>query len=224
MSPTPRAKRRQSARILFVGNSFTQRNNLPKLIADMATERSVAIKHELISDGGPSLRTHWNAGRAIARIKSGKFDYFVLQEQSTLPVKNATRMAENVELFEGLTTESGSQLVLYMTWAREHSPNHHTHIETAYKSIADKFGAVLVPAGTAWCGYRTKYSCPNLYDADQSHPSIAGSYLVACVFLTTLLDISPLGLKYTPRGLERSEAERIQQFIGKRFGLGGKKS
>jgi hypothetical protein len=48
--------------MLFIGNSFTQRNNLPVLIAEMATARDLRVKHELISGGGASLRTHWNAG------------------------------------------------------------------------------------------------------------------------------------------------------------------
>jgi hypothetical protein len=211
------SKRSESASILFIGNSFTQRNNLPKLIADMAAERAITVKHELISAGGASLRTHWNAGRAAARIRTGKFDFVVLQEQSTLPVKNATRMAENIQLFDDVITKAGSKLVLYMTWPREHSPDHQLLIENAYKSIANKLSALLVPAGVAWNKFRTKHSLPNLYDADQSHPSPAGSYLVACVFLATLLDASPMGLKYIPDGLEQSEAQTIQRFVGNEF-------
>ena len=75
--------------ILFIGNSFTQRNDLPGLLAAMAQERGVRIRHNLISAGGASLRTHWNAGRAAKEIEAGDYDYVVLQEQSTLPVKNA---------------------------------------------------------------------------------------------------------------------------------------
>ena len=33
-------------------------------------------------------------------IATGSYDYVVLQEQSTLPVKNPQRMAENVRLFD----------------------------------------------------------------------------------------------------------------------------
>jgi hypothetical protein len=35
---------------------------------------------------------HRNKGEAQAEIARGKYDYVVLQEQSTLPVKNAARM------------------------------------------------------------------------------------------------------------------------------------
>jgi len=220
----PTAPPSKAVSLLFIGNSFTQRNNLPKLIADMAAERALIVKQQLVSVGGASLRTHWNAGRAAALIKSGKFDYVVLQEQSTLPVKNATRMAENVELFHEVIAKAGSKLVLYMTWPREHSPDHHKLIERAYKSIGNKLGAMMVPAGTAWKKFRTRYACPNLYDVDQSHPSPAGSYLVACVFLATLLNANPIGLKCRSRDLTQSEAEIIQRFAAKQLGRVRKQS
>src|SRR5882757_9666575 len=79
-------KRSKASNVLFIGNSFTQRNDLPGLLAEMAAARNSCVKHELISVGGASLRTHWNAGLAAKAIAKGEFDYVVLQEQSTLPV------------------------------------------------------------------------------------------------------------------------------------------
>ena len=49
-------------KVLFVGNSFTARNDLPGLIAKLAAARGKNLEHHLISAGGASLRTHWNAG------------------------------------------------------------------------------------------------------------------------------------------------------------------
>jgi hypothetical protein len=49
--------------------------------------------HRLISAGGASLRKHLNAGEALKAIQAGQYDCVVLQEQSTLPIKNAKRMA-----------------------------------------------------------------------------------------------------------------------------------
>src|SRR5437868_11228809 len=86
--------------VLFVGNSFTARNDLPGLIANLAARKGNVLRHELISAGGASLRTHWNAGKAQKSIESGSYDYVVLQEQSTLPIKNPHRMHENVRLFD----------------------------------------------------------------------------------------------------------------------------
>src|SRR6516164_5844535 len=97
-----KAKRRDAnVNVLFIGNSFTARNNLPGLIAELAAERGKSMEHRLISAGGASLRTHWNSGEAQKAIQGGQYDWVVLQEQSTLPVKNARRMHENVQLFDG---------------------------------------------------------------------------------------------------------------------------
>src|SRR5215218_221886 len=89
-------------RILFIGNSFTARNDLPQLLATLAARSGHTIEHQLVSAGGASLRRHWNAGEATKLIKSGRFDIVVLQEQSTLPIKNRTRMHANVRLFDEL--------------------------------------------------------------------------------------------------------------------------
>src|SRR4051812_47887436 len=86
--------------VLFIGNSFTARNDLPGLIAGLAAAAGTRMDHRLISAGGASLRMHWNKGEAVKAIGGGGYDYVVLQEQSTLPVKNAARMHENVRLFD----------------------------------------------------------------------------------------------------------------------------
>src|SRR6478609_10428947 len=179
----PKSAQPRSAKILFIGNSFTQRNNVPGLLAEMAAQRGVSLEHELISMGGASLRNHWNAGRAAKAIETGGFDYVVLQEQSTLPVKNAKRMAENVRLFDEMIKQAGSETVLYMTWARQHSPELQQAITDAYTVIGKEIGAIVVPVGLAWQKFLAKHDRPHLYDRDQSHPPPAGSYLAACVFL-----------------------------------------
>src|SRR4051812_3944246 len=113
---------RNQPNILFIGNSFTARNNLPGVLADLASSHGIVMRHRLLSMGGASLRMHWNKGEAQAAIGSGDFDYVVLQEQSTLPIKNAARMRENILLFDEAIRKAGSKTVLYMTWARKHQP------------------------------------------------------------------------------------------------------
>src|SRR5207249_32270 len=107
-------------------------------------------------------------------------------EQSTLPIKNAKRMHENVRLFDGAIRAADAQMVLYMTWARRHAPETQQALTDAYTSIGRELGATVVPVGVAWQRFLGKHDRPVLHDADQSHPTLAGSYLAACVFLTVL--------------------------------------
>jgi hypothetical protein len=197
-------------KVLFIGNSFTQRNDLPRLLTAMAAERGVSVRHKLISAGGASLRTHWNAVQAAKAIKAGHYDYVVLQEQSTLPVKNAQRMAENVRLFDEAINEAGGKTVLYMTWARQFAPESQKAITDAYNSIGKELGAIVVPVGIAWHKFVSKHDRPLLYDRDQSHPSVAGSYFAACVFLAALLKINPVGTVAGGAGLDESDRKILQ--------------
>jgi hypothetical protein len=206
----PKTKPRSTIRILFIGNSFTQRNDLPGLLTEMAAEREVNVEQELISAGGASLRTHWNAGRAVQAISSGGYDYVVLQEQSTLPVKNANRMAENVRFFDEVIRQANSKTVLYMTWARQHAPESQKAITDAYNSIGKELKAIVVPVGAVWQAYLATHDQPRLYDRDQSHPSFAGTYLAACVFLAKLLKINPVGIEAGGASLDESESKGLQ--------------
>jgi len=213
-----KTKRSRAINMLFIGNSFTQRNNLPGLLAELAAARSLPVKHELICVGGASLRTHWNAGRAAKAIATGGFDYVVLQEQSTLPVKNAERMAENVRLFDEAIKRAGSKTVLYMTWARQHAPETQQAIADAYNTIGKELAAIVVPVGLAWQDYLSRHDKPLLYDRDQSHPTLAGSYLAACVFLAALLKENPIGIESGPDELDQSAKLALQRAAWKQVG------
>ena len=197
--------------VLFVGNSFTARNDLPGLIATLAAARGKEFRHRLISAGGASLRTHWNAGEAVNAIRSGGYDAVVLQEQSTLPVRNATRMHENVRLFDGAIKAAGARAYLYMTWARRGTPESQTTITEAYKAIAKEVGATVVPVGIAWQTFLRRHALPVLHDRDGSHPTPAGSYLAACVFFALIFRESPVGIDADPVGLGSTDRARLQR-------------
>jgi hypothetical protein len=181
-------------KVLFIGNSFTARNDLPVMIAQMAAARGKSLEHRLISAGGASLRAHWNDGEAVKAVENEQYEAVVLQEQSTLPVKNARRMHENVRLFDEVIKASGAKTFLYMTWARRDAPESQRAITDAYNTVGRDLGATVVPVGVAWQRFLREHSQPVLHDRDGSHPSSAGSYLAACAFLAVLFKENPVGV------------------------------
>ena len=197
--------------VLFVGNSFTARNDLPGMISALAKSAGLTFDYDLISAGGASLRMHWNKGAAPNAIAAGGYDYVVLQEQSTLPVKSAKRMHENVRLFDAAIKAAGAKTALYMTWARSHAPQSQQAITDAYESIGRELGATVVPAGRAWQQFLGKHDAPVLHDKDGSHPTAAGTYLAACVFFATLFGRSPVGVGSGVAGLSAAEVKLLQQ-------------
>jgi hypothetical protein len=203
-------RRNDSLNVLFIGNSFTARNDLPGLIARLAVARGKELEHRLISAGGASLRRHWNAGEAQKAINDGGFNFVVLQEQSTLPIKNPKRMYETVRLFDQAIKHAGGKTVLYQTWARQHAPETQQAITDAYCGIGRELGALVVPVGVAWQSILRKHDHPVLHDRDQSHPTLAGSYLAACVFLGTLFKEGPVGLEGAD--LDKKDWVLLQKF------------
>jgi hypothetical protein len=201
-------------RILFIGNSFTGRNDLPGLLSAMAASvpESITIETDSVLANGASLRQHWNAGLAAEKVGQGRWDYVVLQEQSTLPIKNAGRFHENVRLFNEIIRQQGAKTVLYLTWARQNAPETQPVLNEATRSIAGEIGALVAPAGVIWQNARQSHPDLELYDKDGSHPSPTGSYLAACVFYTTLLQKNPVGLLVPERlRIDQATVTLVQQ-------------
>jgi len=197
--------------VLFVGNSFTARNDVPGLVARLAAAADRTLKHRMITAGGASLKRHWNGGAAADAIKNGGFDYVVLQEQSTLPIKSPARMHASVRLFDPIIKAAGARTALYLTWARQHAPETQAAITDAYTSIGEELGATVIPAGVAWQHFRKTHKKPELYDDDGSHPSLAGSYLAACVMFAVLFGVSPAGNTADVDGLTPDERALLQR-------------
>ena len=211
MRPATQTRNPPPLNVLFIGNSFTARNNLPEMVGRIASAGGSSVRHRLISAGGASLRRHWNGGEARRAIETGDYDYVVLQEQSTLPVKNPTRMRENVRLFDEVIRAAGAKTALYMTWARQHAPETQELITRAYTEVATQLGATMLPVGVAWQRALGLPGVPPLYDRDGSHPTTAGSYLAACVIYLALANarVVPTGIDVP--GLDGEQIAALSQ-------------
>lgn len=199
-------------RILFVGNSYTSRHQLPRLIADLVAgaDPSQRVEPVAIVAGGASLRRHWNAGIAQKTLAKSAWDWVVLQEQSTLPVKNRARYHENVRLFATEVAKHGARLALYLTWERQGAATQ-ARINEAVEAIATEVNARVVPVGPAWQRAMQQFPDVPLYLDDGSHPTAEGVYLAACVFVVALFDRQPIGTTVSDAlGLKREIAEKLQ--------------
>ena len=200
---------RRIVRMLFIGNSFTTRNDLPGMLTEIAVGRRTAVYHDVISAGGASLRRHLNAG-ASERIREARWDYVVLQEQSTLPIKNRRRFHENVRELAPAVNDAGAKLVLYMTWARKAEPQNQALLTAGYNDIGAELEAIVVPAGNAWELMLAAHDRPALHDTDGSHPTVAGTYLAACTFFFALFGGEPAAIASDE--LADDDQQRLQTF------------
>lgn len=191
-------------RILFVGNSYTYYNNMPAIAAAIY-EASGAGHMEvgMLVQAGQSLRDV--AGPRLPELlrlmMGGRWDYVVLQEQSTLGggfrngmpvIGDPAAFHDAVRALDREIRSAGGRTVLLVTWANAVAPEHQAAITDAYEAIGAETGATLVRAGPAWGRVLRDNPRIRLHQADGSHPNESGSYLTACVLLEELfrLDLS----------------------------------
>lgn len=210
-------------RVLFLGNSYIYVNNLPQIIADIATSMGDTLLWEMEAPGGFTLNAHYqNSPPSINKIKQGGWDYVVLQEQSQTPaypdnqVNNgffpfARKLDSLIDLHNPC-----AQTIFYMTWGRKNGdaanctpytvnfnwPHFCTYasmdsvLRLRYMMAADSNKSALSPAGAVWRYIRYHYPSIDLYDPDESHPSPAGSYAAAFSFYTALFKKDPATATY----------------------------
>lgn len=78
--------------------------------------------------------------------------------------------------------------------------------------MAENNNAIVSPVGAVWRYIRENYPSIELYQADESHPSVAGSYAAACCFYTTIFRKNPL-LISNNYSLPASLAANIRQAV-----------
>jgi hypothetical protein len=97
-------------RILFIGNSYTYFNDLPRTLQAMAlaSEPSAAIEVGTALIGGATLKQHWGDTAVIEKIRHGEWDYVVLQEQSLLLIQSPDTLLTYAERFGELIRSVGT--------------------------------------------------------------------------------------------------------------------
>ena len=219
----------QQTRILFLGNSYTNYNNLPQLVADIGLSKGDSIIVDSNTPGGYALQGHSTNATSLAKINAGNYDYVVLQEQSQLPSFSPGQVANDVfpyaYLLDSLihTANSCAKTVFYMTWGRKYGDASNCanyapvctyegmqmRLRDSYVQMAVDNEAMVAPAGMAWRASWYADSTINLWSSDNSHPSLEGSYLTACTMYATIFRNSPIGATI-PSGLNLATGSFLQ--------------
>ncbi len=195
----------RTTRVLFIGNSYTYFNNLPEIFARLARAGGRGkVETRMDAPGGWRLKDHWEKGEARKALRDGRWDFVVLQDQSTLGVNDYFEGKPRVtsdEVFKpyaekwvAAIREAGATPVFYLTWARKATPEDQAALNYAYMTAAREGKAVVAPVGIAWGLVREREPAIELFYRDGSHPSAAGSYLAACTLYAALFKRDPMGL------------------------------
>jgi PKD repeat protein len=83
-------------------------------------------------------------------------------------------------------------------------------LRDSYLEMCDTNNATCSPVGAVWRNYRASYPLVELYNADESHPSVNGTYLAACTFYSTIYHKSTIGATFVLGGVNSNDATTIQ--------------
>ncbi len=187
-----------AVRVLFIGNSLTFWNELPWMTRRVAG--SLGAQPPLVTEfsgmSGATLRQQWERGRALRAIRERRWNFVVLQPQSTEMIDRPAETAKYARLFDQEIDRAGAKTVLFETWVPPSRTIEQSTLGDRYATLARELAALLAPIGTAWDELRR-----DGYDlsdrSGSSHPNLAGSYLAACIFYATFYEKTPEGATHS---------------------------
>lgn len=191
-----------TTRVLFIGNSYTHVNQLPELIRGLAESEGRIFEYRMIAPGGCTLQKHIGNPDVETALRSGRWDFVVIQEQSRAPTQKPDQVRREVypaaRSLDSLRRKYNpkAHTVFYMTWGRRDGDTERcmenpavctyegmqARLRESYLEMTYANEAWCAPVGVAWKRVRTEHPAISLYQPDKSHPSLAGSYLGANVF------------------------------------------
>jgi len=206
----------QTKNVLFLGNSYTGVNNLPLLTYNLALSLGDTINYDSSTPGGYTYQGHSTNSTSLTKIAQGNWDFVILQEQSQRPSFSPAQVSAEVYPYAQVLVDSiksanvCGEPLFYMTWGRKNGDASNcanyppictydgmqARLRESYMEMSVDNDCSVSPVGAAWKYVRDNYPTIELYSADESHPSINGSYLAACVHYASMYRESPVGASF----------------------------
>jgi hypothetical protein len=225
-SPKPSQPGTGPLRVLMVGNSYTMHHSLHQMLERVANgvDGGPKLTADAVARGGYSLRNHLRTGPALQRIRAGHYTHVVLQGHSLSAVDHPNEFAEDAERFKQAIDSAEGHTVFYATWARSpevslyrtHKQVHSfedmsTRVSSVYFQLSSRLNAALAPVGSAFERALVTHPKLPLWGSDGSHPSLAGSYMAACVLYGAITGRDPSTTSYVPNGLKDADAQLVRE-------------
>ena len=222
----------QKKSTLFIGNSYVGVNNLPLTTAFVALSVGDTLLSSAYTPGGYTFQLHSADANCINAINSMKWDFVALQEQSQRPAFPQSQVEQEVFPFAKTldslihVNNTCTKTLFYMTWGRKNGDASNCAffppicsytgmddlLRQRYEYMADTNHAACAPVGAVWRYIRTHYASVNLYQSDESHPTLEGTFAAACTFNTLIFHRDPMLITYN-NGIATTIADSIKMAV-----------
>ena len=172
--------------ILFIGNSLTYTNDLPKLVKEEAKRKGFKVKTTMIAYPNYGLEDHWNDDKVQKLIESKKFNYVIIQQGPSSQEYGRVSLLEYGKKFIELCEKNNTQLVYFMVWPSRTYYHTYDGVIKNHTDAARENNALLCPVGSVWKAHFDKTNDYLYYGFDGFHPSLKGSKVAAEVIVKTL--------------------------------------
>lgn len=204
--------KKDSLRILFVGNSYTLTSNMPHLVSLISDSTKIKLLTFKSVASGATLSEHWNGKKGLKTkeaIINGKYDIVVIQGHSMATINKRDNFLKYAKKLIQLVKESGAKPYLFVTWAREKVPQYQEIITKTYQQSSKENDCELIMVGEAWKLARQLRPDFQLFIDDGTHPSNLGALLTACVFVGNFSGEIPLNFRKNNKILDANGEQVI---------------
>lgn len=108
--------------VLFIGNSYTHMNNMPKIFEKIARSKGKDVYADSIAVSGSTLKAHAGRESTYKKLKTRKWDYVVIQGFSLELAQDPDTIRKNTipyvqQILDSLfKTSPCANVYFYMTW------------------------------------------------------------------------------------------------------------
>ena len=172
--------------ILFVGNSLTYTNDLPKLVVAFGKENGVEINTTILAYPNYALEDHWNDGQVQKLIAKYKYDFVVIQQGPSSQIDGRRMLFDFGVKIKTLCDNTNTQLAFFMVWPAFSNIQTFDGVIQNYTDAALATNSLLCPVGELWKKHFQDTGDYSFYGPDMFHPSTIGSKNAAKIIFETL--------------------------------------
>jgi hypothetical protein len=178
-------------RVLFVGNSLTYYNDVPRIAAAIiaAAQSHRAIHVEMLASGGATMTDHLREGQLAVLLETHDYDIVVLQDVGGFPAcedtfPGCTQAVASVCEAAKLVREAHARPILFGTWQSLAADQH--PLSAATLDEAKHCGAEAADVGAAMQRFIERISDVPPWSND-GHPTLEGSWVAAATLSRAIL-------------------------------------